>query len=92
MKKNNLSIITAYSFGHFYVDFICSFILSLIIFQNTNNLTFIAGLIVVYNIIAFGTQPFFGFLVDHYKQAKFGAIAGLLFSTIGIIFFFKPII
>jgi FSR family fosmidomycin resistance protein-like MFS transporter len=92
MMKNNLSIITTYSIGHFYVDFICSFVLSLIIFQNTNNVTSIASLIVIYNILAFGTQPFFGFIIDHYKKPKIGAISGLLISTIGLIFFFNPLI
>jgi MFS transporter, FSR family, fosmidomycin resistance protein len=90
--KNNLSIITTYSISHFYVDFICSFVLSLIIFQNTNNVTSIASLIVIYNILAFGTQPFFGFIIDHYKKAKLGAITGLLVSTMGLVFFFNPII
>jgi MFS transporter, FSR family, fosmidomycin resistance protein len=90
--KNKLSIIMLYSFGHFYVDFICSLVLSLLLFKNPENIAKIAGLIILYNVIAFGTQPFFGFLVDKYDKAKESAVIGILISTVGLIFFFKPIV
>ena len=32
------------------------------------------------------------FLIDHYKKPKMGAISGLLISTIGLVFFFNPVI
>ncbi|MFT4305164.1 MAG: MFS transporter [Candidatus Woesearchaeota archaeon] len=90
--KNKLSIISLYSLGHFYIDFICSFVLSLLIFKNPNNLTTIGILIFIYNIIAFGSQPFFGLIIDIYKKVKHGAIIGLIITTLGLFFFFDPII
>jgi len=89
---NKTPIIITYSLGHFYVDFICAFVLSLLIFKNPSNLSFIATLIILYNIIAFGTQPFFGFFIDLYKRAKLGAIIGLVITTSGLILFFNPLL
>jgi FSR family fosmidomycin resistance protein-like MFS transporter len=91
MKKNTATI-TIYSIGHFYVDFICAFLLSHIIFQNSKTLASIAGFVILYNIIAFGTQPFFGFFVDHYKKPKQSAIIGLIIATSGLFFFSQPFI
>lgn len=88
----NLSILLTYTFGHFYIDFICSLILSLIIFKNPTNVSQIALLIILYNLIAFGTQPFFGFLADKYKKAQLSAITGIIITTAGMIFFFNPTI
>lgn len=90
--KNNLSVISLYSFGHFYVDFVCSFILSLLVFRNPSDLGFIAGLILLYNVIAFGAQPFFGFLIDCYGWIKMGSIFGLGFTFLGSVFFFSPFV
>ncbi len=90
--RKNLTIIAAYAFGHFYIDFICSLILSLILFKNSTTVPQIAVLFVLYNLIAFGTQPFFGFLADKYKKAQLSAIIGILITTAGMIFFFKPTI
>lgn len=92
MIKNKLSIISTYSIGHFYIDFISAFILSLIIFQNKPSIISIASIILIYNIIAFGAQPFFGFLVDQHHEGKLSVITGLLISTAGVLFFSKPLI
>ena len=90
MKK--LSILSIYSFGHFYIDFVCAFVFSLMVLKNPDKLESIEQLILLYNIIAFGIQPFFGFLIDYYHYIKIGAIIGLLTCTFGLIFFFHSFI
>lgn len=90
--KNIFSTITIYSIGHFLIDFISAFVIASIIISGQSSIVSIAILVVLYNIIAFGTQPFFGYLADVYGKAHYWAIYGLLISTIGAFFYFEPII
>jgi len=85
-------IVALFATGHFYIDFLSSFVLSLIVFGNSGNLEQIYILILLYNILAFGLQPFFGLFVDYYKRARLVANIGLSVSTLGLFFFFEPLI
>jgi len=90
--KKKLSIIITYSIGHFYIDFVCAYVFSLLWFKQLISPTLLGGLIILYNVIAFGSQPIWGFLMDYYKKSKEGAIVGLLLTTFGIALFFEPLL
>lgn len=86
------SVVPIYGLAHLLVDAICiSGVLSL---KDANNLvggTFIT-LIILYNIIAFGTQPLFGFAADYYKQSKYIGLMGILIVFVAFGFMSMPYI
>lgn len=81
-----------YMITHLLVDGICVGIV-LLYFSDT----FITGdapavLLVFYNLVAFGTQPLFGYLADRSKRSKEMGIVGMVFVTAGICLIGLPIL
>lgn len=86
MKVKNGMIISnliVYGLAHALVDGVCIGSILLLFFNKvvTNEYLFI--LIVLYNLIAFGTQPLFGFISDLLKSSKNTAIKGCILVGIG---------
>ena len=77
-KKIILSNITAYSLAHALVDAACAATLFAILALGRNDPQNMVQLILIYDVIAFSTQPVFGLLVDKFKTPAQTAAVGIL--------------
>lgn len=76
-KKNIPIVITAYSLAHALVDAACAAVLFALTL-NQSGPRYLSQLILVYDVIAFSTQPVFGLLVDRFKAPAQAAALGIL--------------
>jgi len=76
----------ALGFGHFLIDAISALIVFSFIITNTNTPS-IAAAIIIYNILAFGSQIIIGELSDKYKKSREAAIAGTILGALSLILF-----
>jgi hypothetical protein len=77
-KKIVWSNITAYSLAHGLVDAACAAVLFAMLASGRTDPQTMVQLILIYNVIAFSTQPLFGLLVDKFKAPAQTAAAGIL--------------
>ena len=77
-KKVILSNITVYSVVHALVDATCVATLFAITALGQDDPQKLFQLIIIYDIIAFSTQPVFGLLVDKFKAPAQAAVLGIL--------------
>jgi MFS transporter, FSR family, fosmidomycin resistance protein len=77
-KKIILSNITAYSLAHALVDATCAATLFTIVTSGRYDSQNLVQLILIYDVIAFSTQPVFGLLVDKFKAPAQTATLGIL--------------
>ena len=77
-KKIILSNITAYSLAHALVDATCAATLFAILTMSRDDPRNLVQLILIYDVIAFSTQPVFGLLVDKFKIPAQTAAVGIL--------------
>lgn len=77
-KKIILSNITSYSLAHALVDATCAATLFSIVTLSRDNSQNLFQLILIYDVIAFSTQPVFGLLVDKFKAPAQTAALGIL--------------
>jgi FSR family fosmidomycin resistance protein-like MFS transporter len=77
-KKIVLSNITVYSTAHALVDAACAATLFAILTLGRNEPQTLVQLILIYDVIAFSTQPVFGLLVDKFKTPAQTAAVGIL--------------
>jgi hypothetical protein len=77
-KKIILSNITAYSLAHALVDAACAATLFAIVSLGRYDPQNLVQLILIYDVIAFSTQPVFGLLVDKFKMPAQTAAVGIL--------------
>lgn len=77
-KKVILSNITVYSAAHALVDAACAATLFAIIALGQDDAQTLFQLVIIYDIIAFSTQPVFGLLVDKFKVPAQAAAVGML--------------
>ena len=77
-RKIILSNITVYSLAHALVDAACAATLFAILASDRTGSGYLVQLILIYDVIAFSTQPVFGLLVDHFKAPAQTAAAGTL--------------
>ena len=75
------SKISLLGFGHLLVDF-CS--IYLIYSMTSNSVILIAMYFIIYNGIAFASQPVFGFIADKYNLYRLYIILGLLLALIAV--------
>ncbi|MEW5819109.1 MAG: hypothetical protein AB1782_02875 [Cyanobacteriota bacterium] len=86
-------ILGCYGFSHALVDATCAATVLGISGLYGYKLEDIAWLILMYNIITFGTQPLTGIISDHFKSPVFIAITGCLITALGaVIVYIQPII
>jgi len=89
--KQKINLLATYGFGHLFIDFMCAFALGHIIFRNIISPEIGGTYFLLYNIIAFGIQPFIGYLFDKNKQPKYAAMLGLMFAFVGFLYFRSPL-
>jgi FSR family fosmidomycin resistance protein-like MFS transporter len=77
-KKIIVANISVYSMSHALVDAACGAILFAIAASGRAEPQYLFQLIVVYNILAFSTQPIFGLLVDLFRIPVYSAVLGIL--------------
>ncbi len=81
------SSLAAYSFSHFCVDFACFWLLFSRVVPGGMDAQTVALALLIYNMLAFGLQPFIGYLCDTHPGIPAGLIgcivaaAGLLLSA-----------
>ena len=81
------SSLVAYSFSHFCVDFACFWLLFARVVPGGMDAQTVALALLIYNMLAFGLQPFIGYLCDTHPMIPAGLIgcivvaAGLLLSA-----------
>ena len=83
-------VLSVISLGHFVVDTAC--IMMVINLSGDGNPVTSASLILLYDLIAFATQPIFGYISD--KLAKYGKIAalGCILTATGMLFYHVPLL
>lgn len=91
-KKLIISNLAVYGFVHGLVDATCA----AVIFSNISNenieIQYFVFLTVLYNIIAFGTQPLVGIIVDKYRAPVLSAILGCVFVATATVIAKEPLI
>jgi FSR family fosmidomycin resistance protein-like MFS transporter len=91
-KKVILSNIGVYSLAHAMVDATCAAILFAIVAAGQNAPQDLVQFILVYDVIAFSTQPLFGLLVDRYKAPALTAAGGILLVAIATLLLQAPLL
>jgi MFS transporter, FSR family, fosmidomycin resistance protein len=76
MARSKNVYVIVYAVIHALVDLVCAGVL-LSQYDTSDTRSFVIALI-VYNVIAFGSQPIFGLITDRYKNPVFMAILGSL--------------
>ncbi len=84
-------VVALYGITHLLVDAICvGTVLSLRGINVLDDKAFVFY-IVLYNLIAFGTQPIFGYLCDNYNNSKIFAILGVFLTISSLLFLNSPL-
>jgi FSR family fosmidomycin resistance protein-like MFS transporter len=92
-KSTIVKNLLVFGLSHALIDFISALILFSFILSNTADRQLVIFLVILYNILAFGTQIIFGELSDKYKKPKEIAVLGLILGIISLTFFISlPII
>jgi len=91
-RKNLLSDIAAYSVAHALVDGACAAMLFAIIASDRNDLQNLVQFVLIYDIIAFSTQPIFGLLVDALKAPAQVAALGIVLVAASILMMKVPLL
>jgi FSR family fosmidomycin resistance protein-like MFS transporter len=91
-KKNLLSNIAVYSVAHALVDAACAATLFAILASSRNGTQNLVQLVLIYDIIAFSTQPVFGLLVDALKSPAQTAAVGIVLVAASILMMKVPLL
>ncbi|MDR3575803.1 MAG: hypothetical protein P4L50_18230 [Anaerolineaceae bacterium] len=93
MSKKNLWLnMSAYSLAHALVDAACVAALFAIVTPNRSNPANMFQLILIYDVIAFATQPIFGLLVDAIRAPAKMAAAGMLLVAASLLLMRAPLL
>lgn len=89
MLNFNLKInIIFYSLLHFLVDGLCSLVIWARLYKGDSNASM--ALFLIYNILAFCTQPIFGLFIDRFKnKEKLFLLISVLCLILGVVFSFE---
>ncbi len=91
-RKTLLSNITAYSLAHALVDAACAAVLFAMLAARRGDALNLAGIVLIYDVIAFSTQPVFGLLVDRFKSPAYAAAAGILLVAASMLMLPVPLV
>ena len=80
----NLSV---YGIAHFLMDAACIGVLFSLVHRQLFSLTAMTYLFVLYNLLAFGSQIIFGFIVDTFKAPRLSALLGLILTGVSMLIF-----
>lgn len=93
VKKNIFGNLMVYSLAHFLIDATCAAVIFNLYFTQKVNSSTLFLLVILYNLLAFGFQPFIGLLTDKYKCPRESAVIGSILVGLSAIFvLFSPII
>ncbi len=90
MNKNQIITLSGYSIIHGIVDLCCAVVVFSTLLYHGYNTKDIFVFIVTYNVIAFGLQALFGFLVDKYQVPKESALVGCVLILSSFFLFNVP--
>ncbi len=80
----NTSLIT-YTAAHLLVDFACGYILYAMYTEGEIEAAAVAGLFMLYNLLAFATQHVFGVIADKFKSnGRAFAVIGIIATAVGL--------
>ena len=86
----NLSV---YGLTHCLIDATCIALVFALLTKYSLSGEYFFMLVILYNILAFGTQPFFGFLSDKKQIPKTTALVGIFLTILSLVtFFISPLI
>ena len=91
-RKNLLGNIAAYSVAHALVDGACAALLFAIIASGRNDLQNLVQFVLIYDVIAFSTQPIFGLLVDALEAPAQMAAVGIVLVAASILMMRVPLL
>lgn len=84
-QQQQRSLLISYSCAHFVVDASCALCASLLFFRWGASSSEFYKLVMLYNLVAFGSQPLLGWLLDLGKCQREGMIAGVLLTAAGCV-------
>ena len=90
MIKNKINImnnIVVYGVGHFFVEIVCFSLMFMLYRIELLSLQDTFYLFILFYFLAFGMQPFFGFLSDKYNKHKEFGFLGIIFTLIPLFTF-----
>jgi FSR family fosmidomycin resistance protein-like MFS transporter len=88
--KTILSNISVYSITHALIDAACAATVFAAVTVGPNESQNLLHLVILYNVIAFSTQPMFGLLVDKFDLPVHSAVAGVLLIAVAILLVRAP--
>ncbi len=83
--KNITSNLLVYGIAHALVDMVCAGVLFSVVNTQLFGVVIMSGLIITYNLLAFGLQIFVGFFTDFLKIPRLTALAGLILTGIAAV-------
>jgi len=93
MSRNTiLSNISVYSISHALVDAACAAIIFAIVAPGQDEYRNLLQLIIIYDILAFSTQPIFGLLADTFRAPVRSAVLGILLIAASTLFLPIPLL
>ncbi len=91
-KKTILSNIAVYSVSHALVDAACAATVFAIVASSQDGTRSLFQFIVIYDVLAFSTQPLFGLLVDTWVAPMYSAVLGILLVAISTLLLAIPLL
>jgi len=79
-----------YSMAHALIDATCAGVIFAIVARAQAEPQMLFGLIVVYNVLAFSTQPLFGLVVDRFAIPVYAAVLGAVLVAVSTLFLPVP--
>ncbi len=86
-----ISNISVYSMSHALVDAACVATLFAVLPSGADKPQTLFQSILIYNVIAFSTQPVFGILADAFKKPVFSAVSGMLLVAVSTLLLRVPL-
>ncbi len=90
-KKLILSNIAVYSVSHALIDATCAATIFAALASSQNELQNLFQLVVIYDVLAFSTQPIFGLWVDKCRVPVYSAVVGTLLVAASTLFLSIPL-
>jgi len=89
--KTIVSNITVYGMSHALVDATCAAVLFAIAVSDHTTPQNVSELIVIYDVIAFSTQPVFGLLIDTLRVPAYSAVLGIVLVAVSTLLLQFPL-
>lgn len=90
--KDILANLFVYGITHAVIDGICAAVIFSIFANKIINADNIIGLVILYNVLAFGLQAIFGLATDYFKSPRMAAFSGCILTGLSALtFVYHPI-